>query len=928
MPETSIAAGNSLTAPLERLEQLRAQFADIRARVGKLFHGGASGPQVCSAMSEAVDEFIVGLIDETLAGCDRAVGPLLERQAAVIAVGGSGRGEMAPHSDVDLLFLYRPPVEQSFTACAAQVVRDCWDSGIKLGHSIRTLHDARSMARADTQFATSLIEARLLWGDRQLFDKLQRRFHRTVVRRRRRIFIEECIAAREQERLQHGYTVQRLEPDVKRSLGGLRDLHLIRWVGFARFGTSDIDTLRRQGALSRDDARALQEAYEFLSRIRVDLHLTTGKAHDILSREEQLRIAGEWGVAGTEGLRPVECFMQSYFQHSTAIANIAQRFVARQRFRSLGARVKRFLTSHRADGIFQVDARTIDLLPKYRQALRGSPERILKLYWSIGLTGANPAPELVDLIKQSMAELSGKPSPDEESAAATRASVETSASPAGETERRGQVSAECVRLFLEILSRHDELGRVLRSMYDTGLLEFLLPEMTHARCLLQFNQYHSYTVDEHTLRAVEEAANLAQDQGPIGTAYRAVHRKEILHLALLLHDLGKGYQEDHSEVGRRIAEQVAERFGLPDSQRDALVLLVHKHLLMSHLAFRRDLDDPDVLLRFSRDVGSPETLRMLYVLTAADISAVGPGVFTGWKAELLSELYDRAMLILSGKRNRFQEQERLHRVKQQVRAAVNHTSDGGEVPAAQHDWIDKQLDAFPPHYLMAATPVQIAGDLETIQRLQPGEMMVKGRYDGDEVGTVEYRIILDEELSSGCFHKITGVLAARRLEILSAQICTSLDGTVVDSFRVLDNDFAGQAPQSRIDEIAASLRDVLTGQTSVEALFKRYQRFASRTPPAPTSDLPTRVVLDNDSSDRFTVIDVFAHDRPGLLYHISRAIYRLDLSINLAKIATHFDQIVDVFYVTDMHGRKINDQTRLTAIRDELQAQVEAFEHA
>lgn len=878
-----------------RLQRHRACVAGIRERARHLLVGGANGIQVAAAISHAIDAFLVELTEEALGRFTPRERKQIEQHSAIVAIGGTGRGDMAPCSDVDLLFLYRGRVRDDFSQCAAQIVRDCWDAGIKLGHSVRTPADAINMARREPQFATALVEARCLFGHCALADRLKGRFFRKVVRRRLRSFVEDCISNRRSERAQHGATACELEPDVKRSLGGLRDVHVIRWIGAARFGTADIEPLRLEGALNKDDARRLLAAQEFLTRIRIDLHLAAGKPQDRLTREEQLRLADEWHVLPTPGQRAVERFMQTYFQHSTAVADIAERFIARHRPRTFAERTAQFITTHHADGIFRVGCGAVDVAPRRRDQLCARTETLLKLYQTAALNNVQIAPELIDAVKHAVPKLNAELSP------------------------------EAAQLFLEIIDRSGHLGPTVRGLYETGLLETVLPELKHTRCLLQFNQYHSYTVDEHTLRAIEAAQNFEHDAGPVGTAYRSISRKRLLHLALLLHDAGKGFEEDHSEVGRRLAEAVAARFQLPDHQRDALVFLVHKHLLMSHLAFRRDISDPVILLHFAHEVGSPETLRMLYVLTAADLTAVGPGVWTDWKADLLAELFDRTMLILSGKHHRFLEEERMRHVKQTVKASFVPLAEENGDWQSFGDWVDRQLDAFTPHYLTTTPPERIAADLQIIRELKPGEIAVEGCND-PETGTVDYRILTDQKYAAGCSHRIAGVLTAKRLEILSAQITTSLDGIVVDVFRVLDNDHAGEVPPFRMEEIAEAIREVLIGRTTVKNLFQRSRRFDDRHDDEPLSRLPTRVVIDNDSSDRCTVIDVFAHDRPGLLYTISRRLFKLGLSVELAKISTHFDQVVDVFYVTDADGEKIRNSERLHEIRNTLLERLTEFE--
>ena len=861
---------------------------------------------ICEMTDQLICELFTGVLDPL----PPEIKARVPTQTAIVAVGGTGRGELAPYSDVDLLFLHVPRADAHLTDCIAQAVRDCWDAGIKLGHSVWTPAGALAAAAADPQFATALVEARLVWGDERLFETFKSRFRRRVGRRHYADFYRTVVAARKAERSQFGETERQLEPDVKRSPGGLRDIHLIRWIGFARYGTTDLDLLRLEGALSREDEQALAAAQEFITRVRVDLHFAAGKAQEVLSRDEQLRLADLHGVAAVAGQRPVERFMQNYFRHSTAVADISARFVARHRPNPLMARIWQNLLSHRSNYIFRVTGDEIDVIPRYRERIGQSLESLLNVFELASLYSVRVAPDLFELIRQAVPKVAPV------------------------------IGATTSQQFLSILRSTGQVGRQLRDMYRSGLLELLLPEMAHARCLLQFNQYHAYTVDEHSLRAVEAAEQLESDPGPVGVAYRTIRHKELLHLAILLHDLGKGFEEDHSLVGGEIARRVAERLGLSAHQSQMLAFLVLKHLLMAHLAFRRDLSDDEMLLRFSRDVGSPELLRMLFVLTAADMTAVGPGTWTNWKAELLGEMFERTLQILSGAPPKFREAERIRAIARQVYALLEppgsssagdtarhgpHISQPDSPPATDERPVgDEQFDSLPLHYLTATPPAQIARDLVALRQLGPDELIVRGSYEPG-TRTVEYRVITRDTIGSGLFHKVTGALTAKGLEILSANICTTTEGVVIDSFHVHDGDHAGTIPEFRLREVEFAVVEVITGRTTVEHLFQRHRRFV----PAGTPSLfhePSRVVIDNDSSERFTVIDVFADDRRGLLYTIASTLLELALSVSLAKISTHVNQVLDVFYVTDREGSKLQDERRLVEIQAVLATRIQEFE--
>jgi [protein-PII] uridylyltransferase len=878
---------------LSRMAAWRARLDAIRQQARGKYQSGASGLQVASLISQSMDDFILDIYRESLQQRTATQRTTIEEQGAVIAIGGSGRGEMAPFSDVDLLFLHRPGCRRVFEPFAGDVIRNLGDARISLGHSTRTIGNALEMAAGEPQFLTALLEARLLAGNQRLFVSLQHKLQRYVHRRQSSVFAR-CVKSRVQERAQFGATVRQLEPEIKRSPGGLRDVHLIRWTGFVRFGTSDIDLLRRQDALTHEDAQALQAAVEFLTRIRIDLHFSSGKAEEVLSWPEQLRIAESLGYRDNDSQRGVEQFMQTYFRHSTAIANISARFVARHEPHTRVKRLWKSLFRQSRNGIFRVTNHELDVLPRHRESVCQRLEDLLKVYELAASHGDSLSPLLVETVKRVVPALSGELSP------------------------------ESIRIFLAILNCSGRVGPVLRDMYNTGVLEKVLPAFAHTRCLIQFNQYHSYTVDEHTLRVIEAADAFATRRDALGEAYGEIHHKEILHLAMLLHDAGKGFSGDHSEIGRRIAGEMADRLRLSAHQRDLLVFLVHKHLNMAHVALRRNIDDVNEVLNFARDVGSPEYLRMLFVLTAADIQGVGPNAWTDWKAGFLDQLYERALLALSGEDPHTHDAERLTRLRAEVLRVLN-SSGGSNGETWTEESLGRHLNTLARHYLLSTPAPQIAADLRHIQKLDAEQVIVEGRYDS-ATKTVEYRVLTHDTVGSGCFSKMAGTLAAKRMQILSATISTSTEGIVIDSFRVVDTDHAQAIPEFRLNEVKSTIRDVLLGRDNVEAVFRRSARYTAPTAGIPDRRKTARVVIDNDSSVQFTIIDVFANDRPGLLYTITACLRNLGLSVSLAKIATNLDQVLDVFYVTDRGGAKLLAESRLDSIQRTLVERIEEFE--
>ncbi|MFK7821610.1 MAG: [protein-PII] uridylyltransferase [Planctomycetaceae bacterium] len=864
--------------PLSIAEQIAAQkeqLAGMRTHAARLLEDGTSGRQVAMFLSTAMDRFLVSLVDKVVT----ASGTPVPDRSAVVAVGGTGRGELWPHSDIDLLFLSAKP-HDGFAQLASLVVRDCWDFGIKLGHTVQTGAEARVLAKDEIQFATSLVSARTLVGDDAFVQTFKSRLLRDVIRKRQAEFIKACVTSRQEERDQSGQAVKQLEPDVKRAPGGLRDVHLMQWIAFAVSGITDLEGMGE--LVPSKDILALTDGYEFLSRIRFDLHLHAGRPHDTFTREDQMRIAEERGVQPDAGRRPVERLMQTYFRHTSQIAGISDQFVKRHQPRTLRARVMSPLTSHRFDGIYVMRNEGIDVVGKHKDEVCSDLEATLKLFLASLLNDVDPVPEILELIREAVP---GYPA---------------------------ELSKKSGKLFRKILRSPGDLGRVLRTMYATGVLEHLIPQFAHTRGLIQFNQYHSFTVDEHTFRAIEAAVAFNKDDGRVGSAYRAVRHKASLHLAILLHDVGKGFERDHSELGAEIAKEVGPRFSMSPHKQEMISFLVLNHLKMSHLALRRDISDTQLIVEFARLIGSPEKLRMLYVLTAADITAVGPDVFTDWKADLLGTFYSRTMEVLSGTPEKHLEAERIKS------ARVNVVEEVEEIAEADIDeeWIENELDAMPVFYLIGESPNRIAQHLLRLVDLPDDGILVWGNYD-PETDVVEYHVIARGEASVGCFHRVTGTLAALRMDILTAGICTTRDGVAIDAFRVTDNDFEGQIPPERIEEVAKKVRAVLAREMSVEDLQSRRRTLGDQAA-SDVSALESRVVIDNDCSRDFTVIDVFAYDRPGLLYALSLALHELGLSVQLARIGTHWDQVVDVFYVTDSEKRKVKNKEITSQIRERL----------
>lgn len=869
----------------------REKLGELREQARRRFQEGATGVQVCSVFSNLVDSLLLEILNRHCTEHALTRNSIeYKRHCCMVAIGGYGRGELAPYSDIDLLFINNGN-DLRFSDVSAGVIRDLWDIGFKVGHSTRSLKQTIQFALEEPHFATSLIESRLLWGSQSLFQTMQRKFRKKVVIARRRQFLSDCVQARISEREEFGSAVQSLEPDVKRSLGGLRDLHLMRWMAFASQGIMDFDSFRLHGLLSNEAAWQLRDAHDFLTQIRADLHFHANRANDRLIRSEQLRIAEQRGVEETHGQRAVERFMHVYFRHTGRVAEIAEHFVKLHEQKSLTSRTLNFLATHRADGRYRIGPYTLEILGSKKKRVLGTFYEIMRLYLTCSLYGVMPSPKTESQILAAMLEI---------------------------TE---DISEEASKAFMSILHRPGNIARISRSMFRTGVLERLLPEFTRARGLLQFNQYHSFTVDEHTFRAIEACESYETATGFYGEVYRKVTQKEVLHLALLLHDLGKGLPEDHSIIGEELAHEAAARLSMPQEQAEQLAFLVRHHLDMSILAFRRDTSDANVIVEFSRLVGNPDTLKKLFILTAADITAVAPGTWTDWKADLLTELYRKSMQFLSGHEPNIDQ----HQLITEQIQAWQDSPRWRDLSVDERIQLKQILSSIPEDYLASHTTEEVLDVLEAFLRLRHGEAAARGVLDENTM-TLSFRLIVKSQEAKHVFQRVTGLLSARRFGVLSAEITRTSENYSIFEYTVDSRDDSIDVLTDEINAIEKAMIEALEGPLSVEKLFKRHRRFGASEMKNVIARIPERVVIDNETSEERTIIDVFAHDRPGLLFTIACALDELELDVKLARIATHVDQVVDVFYVTDREDRKITDGEWLRAIREQLERRLEEFQ--
>jgi len=841
----------------ESVIQARRTWAEGRQKIQAAHDGGQAGLVTCRALSDLQDQIIRKLFEVAA----EEISATMSDQVSLVLLGGNGRQDIAPWSDLDVMLLYKGTLTDEISEFARRINADMTDSGMHVGFSIRTPSEACRMAMGDAVIFSSLTEARLLIGNKKLFSTFQTSFIR-IAKKKSAASIKAIIDARAKERAEYGETAYLLRPNVKRSRGGLRDIHLIRWLGFIRFGTNNFDKLLKRGGISTTDSKQLRASQEFLLRIRNEMHFHANKPADGLGRNEQVRLA-KW----------------LYFRYTSRIVYITDHFVSKStaRGKNSAAVLLSPLVNRQIDEHFTMNSSEIGVLKGSRHLIQNDLEQVLRLMQLACLYKKELEHETWISIRHSMLKF-----PDV------------------------KFTLEAARRFMALLSNTEGLDVLLRRLHEMQVLQKILPDFLHARGLLQFNEYHKYTVDEHSLRAVSHLISFEADKTTVGETYRKIREKNVLHLAMLLHDLGKGYPEDHSEVGRRIAEKTGERFGLSEESTNTIMYLVHKHLSMSHLAFHRDTNDPQTIAEFASDVGSSERLAMLFVLTCADIKAVGPGVLTPWKLSLLTELYNRTQKVLTGNSQKSLDEAEYEMVFDEIDMLTSNPDERG--------WLKNAATLLPTTYLKFHQAQHVAKQMLEIRNSKDEVYCCVNRIEGVHL----YEICLAIDDKPGVFHRLSGMLSSLNLEIMSADIKQLDDLKMFFWFQFEDGDWKknGESPDHRLREIQEKAIESVTKDTGPPRFRKKWG--TEETLALQMSRPEIQVVINNSEVDTATIIDVFAYNKAGLLYQISKKVFELNLDVKYACISTYAHQIIDVLYVTDENGQKIRDSQRLKQIEQAI----------
>jgi [protein-PII] uridylyltransferase len=860
-----------------RLEFFRQALAEGYDSLKVRHAEGASGQESVRTHVRLMDDVILSLT--RLIATDAVADGLSATPLVVMALGGYGRGELQPLSDIDLMVIYDREMSPYVQRMMQELLYSLWDLGLHVGHSLRSLDDCVAMARTDFPSRTSMQEARFLAGDRRLFARFQRVLRENVFRRDFGQFLETTLAERDHRYRKHGASPYIGEPNVKESAGGLRDMHTAMWLGAAKFGTRTLRELADKGLITPREQAATDGALTFLWRVRNELHFFSGHKNDVLARDLQPRIAKNLGYANDDASLGVERFMHDYYLHARVIHRVSKRLIARcqETLSRRGSAERRQRQQALADGLVFFDGR-LHLADRDPAQLREDPARLMKVFWHLHRLGCELSLDLERAVEDSLHLV--------------------------DDAFRG---SEAVReLFLDICRNWGRAAQTFAEMHELELLGRYLPEFGALTCLVQYDVYHKFSADQHSLLAVEHLEALAPGQSAesegAARVLSEVEKPELLMLGMLLHDIGKAQGHGHVAKGIPLVRELTARLGLPAADAQAVEFLVAHHLTMSHVAQRRDIDDPKTVTDFAAVVGEAQRLRMLYLLTYADMRAVGPGVLTPWQARILHELYTRTLARLTGGRVAKPSWKEL---ADRLHAAAKDEVDLRAVKA--------HLAMMADRYLESAGVQRMAEHLRMLGELGETPVVTK-LFHHPDLGSSDL-VVVTRDLP-GLFSLIAGSLAASGVNIISAQIHTRADGIAIDTFQV--NDPAGDLVGSSAlwARTLDALRAVITGEQSVQALLDR-RRAAGREATGPGG--PPRIALDNQLSDTATVIEVKCPDRLGLLYLITRTVAGLGLDIVSARIATEIDQAFDSFYVQDREGRKVDDAEALERVRAGLE---------
>jgi [protein-PII] uridylyltransferase len=872
------------------VEAFAAALEAGRAEARRALERGGRGRTCARALSDLEDEIIRAIHD--MAASLVRPGGSKAAPLTILAVGGYGRGMLAPGSDVDLLFLIDDEKDAAGAKLIETILYVLWDLKQKVGHATRTIDECIRQARADMTIRTSVLEARLIMGEAKRFETLRARFDKEIVAKTASEFATAKLVERDARIKRAGESRYLVEPNIKEGKGGLRDLNTLFWIAKYVYRVHDPRELVEAGLFSQREFALFSRCEEFLWRVRCHLHFLTGRAEERLSFDVQRPIAERLGYAARAGQADVERFMKHYFLVAKDVGDLTAIVCAAleerqakqpQGFDRFLGRLRRRPQALDDAGDFKIDHDRINVIGA--DAFERDPVNLIRLFWTADRSSLAIHPDATRLVTQSLKRIDAELRDD----------------------------PEANRLFLEILTSRRSPETALRRMNEAGVLGRFIPDFGRVVGLMQFSMYHHYTIDEHLLRTVGvlsriEAGEFKEEHPLVSELLPHIANRSALYIAAFLHDIAKGRPDDHSIAGAEVARRLCPRLGLDAADCDRVAWLIEQHLTMSNMAQGRDLADPRTAEALAATVQSLDRLKMLLALTVADIRAVGPGVFNGWKGQLLRALFWETEVVLGGGHSAIDRKARVAAAQEALRKALPGWSDPDFDAYAQRHypayWIKVDLPHLVAHakllYAMAAEVRSLATEVAS----------------DSYRGVTEITVVAPDHPRLLSF--VAGACAAAGGNIVDAQIFTTVDGFALDTISVTRAFERDEDEMRRANRMARTIEQALRGEIRVGEMVK--QAHSGRDARVGAFRIPPAVSIDDTMSRRYTVLEVEGLDRPGLLYELTAALSRLNLNIGSAHIVTFGEKAVDSFYVTDLTGAKITSPSRQAAIKRHLLA--------
>ena len=805
--------------------------------------------------------------------------PTEAEKLSIISVGGYGRREMAPFSDVDLLFLTPYKMAPWSENVIETVLYLLWDLKLKVGHSSRSIKDCLRLGSGDYTIRTAMLEHRFVCGDINLASQLNEKLWKNLFSGTAKDFISAKLIERENRHEKHGQRYM-VEPNVKEGKGGLRDLQSLYWIAKYVYQTQNINDLVDLNVFRSDEYLQFEQAEEFLWAVRCQMHHLADRAIEQLSFDLQVEVASAMGYHDSRDQRAVEIFMQDYFRHATRVGDLTRIFLTsleavHAKDEPLLERI--FKRKPKIDKNYVVIHNRLAI--KSEKEFLTNPINLLKLFSEALRTGLLIHPNAMRLVSANLAMVNNE----------------------------FRASTEAQQIFLELLLKHGNPERALRRMNELGFLAKFIPEFEPIVAMMQFNMYHSYTVDEHTIQCLKTLAQIEKgelvEELPIASSILkdGVNRK-VIYIALLLHDIGKGRSDDHSILGAKIAKQVSPRLGLNKQETETVEWLVRYHLLMSDMAQKRDISDPRTVRDFAKAVQSVKRLNLLTVLTVCDVRSVGPDTWNNWKATLIRQLYAETKAILEQGAEALNRENRMTEAKKALREKLS-------------EWDNKDIKIetgrhYPPYWQGFQVDAQFAF-AKLLRNLGADEIKIELTPDTDRDAT---RICFALSDHPGIFSRLAGALALVGANVVDARSYTSKDGFATAAFWIQDGD-GSPYNQARFSRLRRMIEKTLSGEVIPREAIKERDKFKKR---EKAFKVPTSITFDNEGSEIYTIIEVDTRDRPGLLFDLTRTLANMNVYIASAVIATYGEQVVDSFYVKDMFGLKFHSESKQKKLEQNL----------